>query len=474
MSVRISTTDGSDIILDRGLLDRLMGGLGDVLTPASPGYDDARAIWNGMVDRRPAVIVRCHTRDDVVRAIRLARERDLLIAVRGGGHNIAGSAMVDGGLVIDLSPMKAVKVDREHRTVRVEPGVTLGELDRETQKFGLATPVGINSTTGVGGLTLGGGFGWISRKFGLTVDNLLSAEVVTAEGLTMIASAHENPDLFWAIRGGGGNFGVVTSFEFRLHEVGPEVLAGLIVHPFANARDLLRRYREVVANAPDELTAWVVLRKAPPLPFLPPSVHGTEVVVFAAVYAGNMDEGASAMEPLRSIGKPIADVISPQKFADFQTAFDPLLTPGARNYWKSNNFLSLSDDVIDTVLAHVARLPDSQSEVFFGHLGGAAKRVPATATAYAPRDAEFVMNVHARWSDAARDSDCIEWARDLYAATTPFATGGVYVNFMTDDEGDRVKAAYGPNYDRLRMLKRKFDPTNLFRTNQNLRPALLE
>jgi FAD/FMN-containing dehydrogenase len=474
MSVRISTTDGTGITLDPHSFGRMMGSLGDVLTPTSPGYDQARSIWNGMVDRRPAVIVRCHTRDDVIRAIRLARDRNLLVAIRGGGHNIAGSAMVDDGMVIDLSPMKAITVDRERKTARVEPGVTLGELDRETQKYGLATPVGINSTTGIAGLTLGGGFGWTTRKFGLTVDNLLSAEVVTAEGLTMIASAHENPDLFWAIRGGGGNFGVVTSFEFRLHEIGPDVLAGLIVHPFADARALLLKYREVMAKAPDELTAWVVLRKAPPLPFLPPAVHGTPVVVFAALYTGNMEEGADAMQPLRSIGKPIADVISPHKFTDFQAAFDPLLTPGARNYWKSNNFLSLSDGVIDTVLEHVARLPDDQCEVFLGHLGGAAKRIPATATAYAPRDAEFIMNVHGRWADADKDSDCIAWARDLYTATAPFATGGVYVNFITGDEADRVKAAYGPNYDRLRMLKRRFDPTNLFRTNQNLRPAALE
>jgi FAD/FMN-containing dehydrogenase len=377
-------------------------------------------------------------------------------------------------LVIDLSPMKGVTIDPEQRTARVEPGVTLGEFDRAAQAFGLATPTGINSTTGIAGLTLGGGFGWLTRKYGLTVDNLLSADVVTADGLTMTASDHENPDLFWAVRGGGGNFGVVTAFEFRLHPVGPEVLSGLIVHPFASAGEILRRYRDAANAAPDELTAWVVLRSAPPLPFLDPSVHGTKVVVIAALYAGDMRDGERAFAPLRAIGRPHADVISPHQYSAFQSAFDPLLAPGARNYWKSHNFAALDDGLIDAMVASAHRLPGPGCEIFLTQMGGAPKRVPLSATAYAQRDIDFSMNVHARWTDPAQDAECMAWARETFAATAPFATGGVYVNFMTGDESERVRSAYGPNYDRIRAIKRKYDPTNVFRVNQNVRPAVTD
>jgi FAD/FMN-containing dehydrogenase len=473
MTVPIYTSSGN-ISLDRGALDTLTPHVGDVITPRSPNYDEARAIWNGMIDRRPALIVRCRTASDVAQAVRFARERELLVAVRGGGHNIAGNAMIDGGMVIDLSPMKGVTVDPEGRIARVEPGVTLGEFDREAQKHGLATPTGINSTTGIAGLTLGGGFGWLTRKHGLTIDNLLSAEVVTADGLQMTASDRENADLFWAIRGGGGNFGVVTSFEFQLHPIGPEVLAGLIVHPFDGASETLRRYRDAVDAAPDELTAWVVLRKAPPLPFLAPAVHGREVVVIAAMYAGDMAEGARAFAPLRAIGRPHADVIAPQRYTAFQSAFDPLLAPGARNYWKSHNFAALSDGLIDTMVDAARGLPGPGCEIFLTQMGGRAKRIPHGATAYAQRDIDFSMNVHARWTEPSQDAECIAWARDVFGATAPFATGGVYVNFMTGDESDRVRAAYGANYDRVRGLKRKYDPTNLFRVNQNIRPSLPE
>jgi FAD/FMN-containing dehydrogenase len=358
------------------------------------------------------------------------------------------------------------------RTARVEPGVTLGELDREAQAFGLATPTGINSTTGVGGLTLGGGFGWISRKYGLTVDNLLAVDVVTADGELRHASERENADLFWGVRGGGGNFGVATSFKFRLHPVGPEVLSGLIVHPFAQARELLDGYRRFVAQAPDEVTAWVVLRKAPPLPFLPTEVHGKEVLVFAACAVGDPQKAERALAPLRALGKPIADVIGPHPFAGWQAAFDPLLTPGARNYWKSHDFKKLDDGLIGLVLDAVGRLPSPECEIFIAHLGGAINRVPAHATAYPHRDVEFVMNIHTRWRESAQDQACIAWTRRLFDAMAPFATGGVYVNFMPEDETQRVqKGAYGPNYERLATLKARYDPANLFRMNQNIRPA---
>ena len=453
-------------------IDSLKNGIrGRVLTPDSEHYDEARAIWNAMIDRRPALIVRCASASDVIRAVRFATDHKLLLAVRGGGHNIAGNAVCDGGLVIDLSPMKSVRVDPAGRTARVEPGVTLGEFDRDAQLFGLATPVGINSTTGVAGLTLGGGFGWLSRTHGLSIDNLISVDVVTAAGELVKASESENPDLFWAIRGGGGNFGIVTSFEFRLHNVGPEVLAGLIVHPLDAARDVLRFYRDFIKTTPQEFVCWFVMRKAPPLPFLPVEWHGKEILVLAVCYSGDVKAGERVAKPLRSFGKPIADIIGPMPFVAWQTILDPLLAPGMRNYWKSHDFREVSDGLIDTLIAHARRIPDPQTEIAFAQLGEGVTKVPKEATAYTHRDAAFVMNVHGRWDNPANDAKCISWARELFQAAAPFATGGAYVNFMTEEEQDRVRSAYGSNYDRLVKLKNKYDPKNIFRLNQNIQPA---
>ncbi|MFI5371962.1 MAG: FAD-binding oxidoreductase [Candidatus Eisenbacteria bacterium] len=468
----VNALTGGSVKLSEDALAGLRGELrGPLCLPGEPGYDTARTIWNAMIDRRPALIIRAMEAADVTRGVRFASRHGLPVAVRGGGHNIAGKAVCDGGLMIDLSLMKSVRVDAAARRVHVEPGATLGDLDRETQLAGLAVPVGINSTTGVAGLTLGGGFGWLQRKYGLTLDNLVSAEVVTAGGESLRASATENPDLFWAIRGGGGNFGVVTSFEFQAHPVGP-VLSGLIVHPFANAGELLRGYRQVAAQAPDELTCWVVMRKAPPLPFLPPEVHGTEVVVLAVCWCGDVAAGEKAIAPLRALGKPHAEVIGPNPLAGWQTAFDPLLTPGARNYWKSHDFRELSDGLIDELVAAVKQLPTPECEVFIAQLGGAINRVPVGATAYPHRDVEFVMNVHTRWTDPSQDKTCIAWARGLFDRTAPFATGGVYVNFMPEDEDQRVpQGAYGANFERLAKLKTRFDPTNVFRQNMNIRPG---
>ncbi|MEA3413352.1 MAG: FAD-binding oxidoreductase [Pseudomonadota bacterium] len=443
---------------------------GPVLRPESPGYDEVREIWNAMIDRRPGLITRCAGAADVMHAVRFAREHGLLVSVRGAGHNIAGNAISDGGLLIDLSEMKSVRVDTATKSVRVEPGVTLGELDHETQAFGLAVPVGINSTTGVAGLTLGGGFGWISRRYGMTIDNLLSADVVTAEGELRHVSANENSDLFWGIRGGGGNFGVVTSFEFQAHEVGPMVTAGLIFHPLEAAGSVLKAWREFAAEAPDELTVWVVLREAPPLPDLPVHVHGTGVIAIAALYAGDPADGEKVLAPIRAFGDPIADLIGPAPFAGFQSAFDPLLTPGARNYWKSHDFIEISDELIGHVLDYADRLPSGECEIFIAQVGGAMGRVPAEATAYTHREANFVMNVHTRWRDATQDQECIDWAREFFDKTAPHATGGVYVNFMTQDEGGRIGEAYGANYDRLVKLKKRYDPDNMFRLNQNIAP----
>ena len=467
------TLDGKTVSLPAEETDALRAGIrGDVAFPGEAGYDEARTIWNAMIDRRPAAVVRARGASDVAQTVRLAAKHALLLSVRGGGHNIAGNAVADGVLMLDLSLMRSVRVDPTARIARVEPGAKLADLDKETQFFGLATPVGINSTTGVAGLTLGGGFGWLSRKHGLTIDNLVSADVVTAAGELVRASETDHPDLFWAIRGGGGNFGVVTSFEFKLHAVGPQVIAGLIVHPFSAAKAVIAEYRRLVAKAPDELCCWFVMRKAPPLPFLPPEVHGTEIIALAMCYAGDQAAGEKAVAPFKAIGKPIADVVGPAPFVAWQTAFDPLLSPGQRNYWKSHDFLELGDGLVDALLNAVGRLPSPQCEVFIGHMGGATNRVPAAATAYPHRDVNFIMNVHTRWSAPSEDATCIAWARGLYDAAAPFATGGVYVNFMPEDETQRVRAgAYGPNYDRLAKVKAKYDPRNLFRLNQNVPPA---
>ena len=443
---------------------------GKVVLPQDAAYESARKIWNGMVDKRPAVIVRCLHTSDVVRALNFARDAGLPLAVRGGGHNIAGNATCDGGIVIDLSQMNTVSVNPQLRRAHVGGGALLADVDAATQAHGLAVPLGINSTTGVGGLTLGGGFGWLSRKHGLTVDNLESAEVVTADGRVVRASASEHPDLFWAIRGGGGNFGIVTRFEFRLHPVGPQVLSGLIVYPAWEGKSVLRKYREFMAQAPDELLVWCVLRKAPPLPFLPQEAHGKDVIVLAFCYAGDPAEGEKLVAPLHKLGAPVGAHVGAQPYTAWQQAFDPLLGAGARNYWKSHFFSGLPDGLIDAVLEHAGNLPSPQCEIFFGALGGATMRPATTDMAYAQRDAEYTMNVHGRWEDAADDVRGIRWTRDVFDATAPFANGGVYVNFLTADEGERVRNAYGPNYDRLVRVKRQYDPENLFRLNQNISP----
>jgi FAD/FMN-containing dehydrogenase len=444
---------------------------GELLGPNDKGYDEARTIWNATIDRRPALIARCTSTSDVQRAVGFARRHQLLLAVRGGGHNIAGNAVCDNGMVIDLSPMKSVRVDKNKKVAEVQPGCTLADVDRATQAFGLATPVGINSTTGIAGLTLGGGFGWLSRACGMTVDNLIGAEVVTASSEVVRASDRENSDLFWALRGGGGNFGVVTRFDFRLHEIGPDVLCGLVVYPLAHATEALRRYREIAATLSDETAVWAVLRQAPPLPFLPTEVHGKEAIIFAICHIGDPDEGRRAIEPVRHLGTPYGEHVGVQPFVAWQQAFDPLLTPGARNYWKSHNFSELSDGAIDVLVRYSGELPSPQCEIFVGQLGGQAGRVAPNATAYAHRDADYVVNVHGRWETAAEDNRVIRWSRDFYREAAPFATGGVYVNFMTEEESDRVRAAYGPNWDRLVRIKKKYDPTNLFCMNQNIAPT---
>ncbi|MXV64205.1 FAD-binding protein [Natronorubrum sp. JWXQ-INN-674] len=447
------------------------GTRGEVLRPDDEGYDEGREVWNAMIDRQPAVIVQCTGVADVIQAVEFARSHGLQLAVKGAGHNAAGNAVCDDGLVIDLSPMSSVRVDPATRTARVGPGATLADVDHETQAFGLATPLGFVSETGVSGLTLGGGFGWLSRKYGMTIDNLRSADVVTADGELVRASDDENPDLFWGLRGGGGNFGIATSFEFDLHEVGPEILAGLLVYPAAEAKAVARHWRDFVADAPDELTVWVLAATAPPFPFIPEEYHGSTVFAVVPVYTGAVEEGMALVEPLREFGEPVADNVAPRPYAAWQQYFDPANTSGARNYWKSLNFADFGDDAIDTFLEYGLDLPTPESKIGVAHLGGATGRVPRDATAYPHRDAEFVMNITPRWTEPERDDECIEWARKAHAALTEQSTAGTYVNFITETTGEE-EFAYRENYGRLGELKTEYDPENVFQRNQNVPPAV--
>ncbi|MCX6151792.1 MAG: FAD-binding oxidoreductase [Ignavibacteriales bacterium] len=467
---KVQTKSGS--ILDEAKIEEFKSALrGQLIRPGDDSYNSTRKIWNAMIDKYPSLIVRSSGVSDIIHSVNFARNNNLIVAVRGGGHNIAGNAICDGGLVIDLSLMKSVRIDASSKTARVEAGATLGDFDHEAQLFGFATPLGINSTTGVAGLTLGGGFGWLSRKYGLSIDNLISVEVVTVSGKLIKASKSENSDLFWAIRGGGGNFGIVTSFEFQLHNVGPEVLAGLIIHPINAARDTLRFYRDFIKSTPDDFVCWFVLRKAPPLPFLAPEWHGKEILALAVCYSGKVEQGERIAKPLRSYGRPLADIIGPMQYKNWQTVLDPLLTPGMRNYWKSHDFLELSDGLIDTLIEYARKIPDPQTEIAMAQLGGKVSKIPIDATAYTHRDAQYIMNVHGRWEDSAKDEACIAWARGLYQAVTPYATGGVYVNFLTQEEQDRVHNAYGSNYNKLVEIKIKYDPNNFFSINQNISPT---
>jgi len=443
---------------------------GNVIKPGDDKYEEARKIWNAMIDCRPAFIVQASNSDDVISAIKFARKNNLDITIRGGGHNIAGNSICNDGLMIDFSKMKKVKVNTEKKTAFVESGATLKDFDEEVQKYGLATPIGINSTTGIAGLTLGGGFGWLTRKYGMTVDNLLSAEVVTVDGKKLKANEKENSDLFWAIRGGGGNFGVITSFEFRLYPVGPEVFAGLLVFPFKEAKQVLKKYRDFIVTTPREFNSWVVLRKAPPLPFLPESIHDKEAIVLPVFIESNFEKGEELIEKMRGFGKPAGENFGKMPYVNWQQAFDPMLTPGSRNYWKSHNFTNLSDESLDVIIEYVNKLPTSQCEMFFAYLEGKSNEVPVDAMAYPSRDLKFILNVHGRWESKEEDKDVINWAREFFNKSAKYASSGAYVNFMTGDEKDRVSKAYGSNYKRLLQIKKKYDPDNLLKYNQNINP----
>lgn len=442
---------------------------GKVIVPGNAQFDEARQIWNAMIDRRPALIIECKDTDDVLQAVNFAKLHSLQISVRGGGHNIAGRSLQDNVLLVDLSHMRTVKVDSNKKIALVSPGATLADVDQETQAYGLAVPVGINSTTGISGLTLGGGFGWLSRSLGMTVDNLISFEAITVDGEHVVCDREHHFDLFWGVTGGGGNFAIVTSFKFKLHPVGPDLMCGPVIYDMANAKEVLTNYRTFSKNCPEELSVWVVLRNAPPFPFLPISYHGKPVVILVGCYNGPMDEGKKYLSKLSSLGKSLGEGIAPNRFSDFQKAFDPMLTPGWRNYWKSHNFKEISDGLIKVIVDFSQHLPSSATEIFLAQMGGATNRVPSDATAYPHRDIQFIMNVHTRWKDAQHDEKCMTWARDFYNAMNPFAEKGVYVNFIS--EGDEsVEGAYAQNAKRLQEIKYKYDPKNILRSNVNVTP----
>ncbi len=443
---------------------------GVLIRPDDADYDEVRAVWNGMIDRRPGAIARCANVTDVKTALDFARERGLLISARGGGHHIAGTAVCDDGLMIDLSAMRAVSVDPDRRTALVEGGATLADLDRETQAFGLATPGGVVSTTGVGGLTLGAGFGWLSRLHGLAIDNLVQAELVTAEGREVRASEDENPELFWGLRGGGGNFGIVTAFTFRLHEVGPEVLFGPTVYRLDDAVDVLRGYRRFAATAPRQCCVWADLMTAPPLPFLSEQVHGTRVLTLMQCYAGDPAEGEKVLAPLHEPAKPIGSAVMPRPYVEAQQLLDGVYEKGARNYWTSRNFAGLDDPVPEMLVDLTRTLPTPQSDILICQFGGAIGDVAPEATAYPHRLAAFAVAPGARWIEPSDDAACVDWVRGVTARLSSSGGEGSYVNFVSESEA-RARDAYGANFERLAALKAIWDPGNLFRLNQNIPPA---
>ena len=461
-SERIVTTSGLLRSLDDSGVDKLAGALrGPLLRRGDSGYDAARKVWNGMVDKRPALIARCAGAADVVECVRFAREHDVRVSVRGGGHNYAGKSLCENGLVIDLSSMKGIRVDPKRRTAHAQAGLRLGEFDRETQAFGLATTLGVNTDTGIAGLTLGGGYGWLAGKHGLACDNVLSVDVVTADGRFLTASASEHDDLFWGVRGAGANLGIVTAFEYRLHPVGP-VLGGMVIYPMSQGRDVLRFFDEFSAACPDEVSTAGLLLTAP---------DGAPAVAIAACYAGPLDVGENVLRPLRTFGRPIADLISQQPYVQMQTLLDEAWPPGRRYYNKSSNVRRFSESTIEILLTYAGAMPTPLSAIALQQLHGAAGRVAADATAFPHRYDHYCCYVHPATDDPAESEKIVRWGRDCWDALQPFVEPAVYVNALEDaveDGGERVREAYGPNYARLVALKKRYDPTNFLSSNQNI------
>ncbi|MGH8068359.1 MAG: FAD-binding oxidoreductase [Candidatus Entotheonellia bacterium] len=462
--LQVTTTQGAETRLEEPVVEAFQASVrGALLRPGDAGYDDARHIHNAMIDRRPALIARCAGVADVLTGIRFAREHELLISVRGGGHGMPGFAVCEGGLMLDLSGMTSVHVDPEHRTVRADAGVTWGAFDHETQAFGLATTGGVVSSTGIAGLTLGGGHGFLMRRYGLACDNLRSADVVTADGRWLRASATEHAELFWGLRGGGGNFGVVTSFEYQLHPVGT-MLAGMVIYPIGKAKEFLRLYREVTSTAPDELGSLVALGTLP---------DGTQAAVLLVGYTGPIADGEKLLRPLREFRPPLVDQLGPSPYAALQGISEHFNPRGYRNYLKTNYLKDLSDDAIDILVERYMRVPAPFSHIVVEHMGGAVGRMDPQATAYNYRDAQYNFLIVGIWPEVAEDERNIQWVRGLWQALQPFSTGNIYVNYESDVGVDRVQAAYGAaKYARLVALKNTYDPTNVFRLNANITPTV--
>ena len=474
--VRVVTLAGSDSSLDEAVVERFGSGLrGELLRSGDADYDEARSLWNGVIDRHPALIVRCAAVEDVVACVNFARENDLLVAVRGGGHNVAGTASAEGGLVIDLSGMKSIEVDPERRTVRAAAGATIGELDEETQKHGLATPMGVVSETGIAGLTLNGGMGHLRRKHGLSSDNLISVELVTADGRILTASGEENEDLFWAIRGGGGNFGIVTSFEYRLYPLGPEVMCAFVFYPGDRAREVLRSAEEYLAHAPDEVSSLGVLGRIPRVEDFPEEWHGEPFVAFLAVYAGSVEDGEEALRPLRELGDPIVDFSGPMPYVEVQKLLDEDYPDGWRYYWKSLNVDELGDGEIEALIEQAEAAPSDHSTIDIWFQGGAMGRVGTDESAFGDRGAPYLLGIEANWeAEPQEDEANIAWARACYSDLRRFSSGGMYLNFpgFLEEGQGLMRDAYGGNYERLVALKNQYDPANLFRLNQNIEPTV--
>ncbi|WP_202919215.1 FAD-binding oxidoreductase [Saccharothrix deserti] len=465
-------TSTGQVHIDHTAVEELATTLrGEIVRRGDQSYEQHRRVWNGSIDRHPGFIVRCAGVADVRSAVRFAGKHGLLVAVRGGGHSFPGYSVCDGGMVIDLSPMKGIRVDPETRTARVQAGVVLGELDRETQEFGLAVTSGIVTHTGVAGLTLGGGIGWMMRKYGLTVDDLLSVDVVTADGGFVRADENHNADLFWGIRGGGGNFGIVTEFEFRLHPVGPEVYGGPVFWPVEDAPQVLEFYRDWIADCPDELMTIVVQRRVPALPTIPPVLVGKRVIVVTACHVGAVEDAERVMSPLKSFGRPLLDLCKPKPYLVHQSMFDPSFPHGWWYYFRACDVAGLSDGVIDTMAEYGSRIVSPVTTVALWQMGGAVARVGEDETAFTGRNAGFSFNINGNSTTAEGFDAEREWARSYWSALAPHHTG-VYVNFLMDEGEERVRQAYGPaKYDRLKALKRAYDPDNFFRLNQNIPPA---
>ncbi len=465
--------DGREIDLPQDELDGLRARLrGPILVAGDAGYEESRTLWNAMIERRPAAVVRCLGSADVIASVQFARENELLLCIKAGGHNIAGLAAADGALMLDLSLQRGVWVDTQRRIARAQGGCLLGDVDRETQLHGLAAVLGFVSLTGVAGLTLGGGFGYLTRRWGWTADNVAGMDLVTADGRLVRASDAENPDLFWGLRGGGGNFGVVTGIDYALHPVGPEIVGGIVAWPASEAPRVLERFRTLAEEAPPELTLVALLRPAPPSPWLPREVHGRPIVAILACYSGKPEDGEKAVAPIKSFGKPIGDVLVRRAYAPMQALLDATQPKGRRYYWKSEYLSRIEPALCDRVVEHAAKIPSPHSAVVLFQIGGALNRLDEAHSPAGNRDARYVLNLAGSWEKAEDDAANIAWARAAWGDMKSFSTGGNYVNFLTEDEGaDRVEAALGGGMPRLAQVKAKWDPQNVFRTNRNIRPA---